>query len=61
MIVAENDVITPTALEKEAFGRAKEPKQLVVVPGGHFEAYVGPKFPPFVNPATEWFKAHLNK
>ena len=61
MIVAENDVITPTELEKQAFTRAKEPKKLVVVPGGHFEAYDGPKFPAFVNPATEWFKQHLMK
>lgn len=59
MIVADDDVITPTALEKEAFSRAKEPKKLVVVPGGHFEAYQGPKFPAFAQPATEWFKQHL--
>ena len=37
MIIADNDIITPTELEKKAFERAKEPKKLVVIPGGHFK------------------------
>lgn len=42
--VAENDVLTPTDLAIEAFGKAREPKELSILPGGHFEAYTGPNF-----------------
>jgi len=59
MVIASNDDITPTADEKEAFARAKEPKKLVVVEGRHFEAYQGPKHDQFATPAVEWFKTHL--
>ena len=61
MIIASDDVITPTALEKKTFDRAKEPKKLIVVPGRHFEAYNGPKHDAFAMPAVEWFKQHLLK
>jgi uncharacterized protein len=59
MIIASDDIITPTEMEKKAFERAKEPKKLIVVPGRHFEAYYGPKHEAFVAPAVEWFKQHL--
>jgi uncharacterized protein len=60
MIVAENDVLTPTDLAIEAFGRAREPKQLVILPGGHFDAYVT-GFQGASTPALNWFKQHLMK
>ena len=60
MIVAENDVLTPTDLAIEAFGRAREPKQLVILPGGHFDAYVS-GFQGASTPALNWFKQHLMK
>lgn len=59
MVIASDDVITPTADEKEAFERAGEPKKLVVVPGRHFEAYHGPKHDAFVQPQVAWFKQWL--
>ena len=59
MIVASDDVITPTAAAKRAFERAKEPKQLVTVPGRHFDAYHGPKHDAFAKPAADWFKRWL--
>jgi len=59
MIVASEDVITPTAAATEAFKRAGEPKQLVVVPGRHFDAYEGPDHPAFAGPAVEWFERWL--
>jgi fermentation-respiration switch protein FrsA (DUF1100 family) len=59
MVIASNDDITPTADEKEAFARAKEPKKLVVVEGRHFEAYQGLKHDQFATPAVEWFKTYL--
>jgi fermentation-respiration switch protein FrsA (DUF1100 family) len=60
MIVAENDVLTPTDLAIEAYGRAREPKQLVILPGGHFDAYVS-GFQGASTAALNWFKQHLMK
>jgi fermentation-respiration switch protein FrsA (DUF1100 family) len=60
MIVAQNDTLTPTDLAIEAFGRAREPKQLVILPGGHFDAYVS-GFEQSSTPALNWFKQHLMK
>ncbi len=59
MVIASDDVITPTAEEKQAFERAGEPKKLVVVPGRHFDAYHGPKHEAFVQPQVAWFKQWL--
>lgn len=59
MVIASDDIITPTAEEKQAFERAGEPKQLVVVPGRHFDAYHGPKHDAFVQPQVAWFKRWL--
>jgi fermentation-respiration switch protein FrsA (DUF1100 family) len=61
MIITDNDIITPTELEKKAFERAKDPKKLVVIPGGHFEVYQGPKLEQAVSEATDWFKRWLMK
>ncbi len=61
VIVAENDVLTPTDLAIEAYGRAREPKQLVILPGGHFDAYVGEGFQHASTPALNWFKQNLMK
>ncbi len=44
MTVAEGDVLTPTDVALEAYSRAREPKELHLLPGGHFDAYVGPNF-----------------
>jgi fermentation-respiration switch protein FrsA (DUF1100 family) len=61
MIIASDDIITPTAAEKQAFERAKEPKKLVVVEGRHFDAYHGPKHDQFAMPAVHWFEQWLMK
>jgi hypothetical protein len=44
MTIAAQDVLTPADLAIGAFARAREPKQLNLLPGGHFEAYSGPLF-----------------
>jgi fermentation-respiration switch protein FrsA (DUF1100 family) len=59
MIIASDDIVTPTEAEKQAFERAREPKKLIVVKGRHFDAYQGPGFAEFSRPAVEWFKEHL--
>ncbi|TKA82504.1 hypothetical protein B0A55_01228 [Friedmanniomyces simplex] len=44
MTVADNDVLTPTDLALAAYGQALQPKQLHIMPGGHFDVYNGPNF-----------------
>jgi uncharacterized protein len=58
MVVAQNDTLTPTDLAIEAFGRAREPKRLEIIPGGHFDAYVS-GFETSATPALNWFTQHL--
>ena len=42
MVVAEEDsMMTPADLCLEAYSRAREPKELLILKGEHFEAYVG--------------------
>lgn len=59
MIVASNDTISPTELQKKAFDQAKEPKKLVEVKGGHFDAYSGAGFEVGSKAAVDWFTQHL--
>jgi len=40
MVVAREDHLTPAHLAIDAYERAREPKKLVILPGGHFDAYV---------------------
>jgi fermentation-respiration switch protein FrsA (DUF1100 family) len=58
MLVARKDVLTPTELALGAFEDAREPKKLVVLPGGHFDAYVD-GFDVSSGPARDWFVQHL--
>jgi hypothetical protein len=41
-----------------AFNDALEPKRLVLLEGGHFDAYVS-DFDKAANPARDWFVTHL--
>ncbi|MGK7379187.1 alpha/beta hydrolase [Planococcus sp. 1R117A] len=59
MLVAENDMLATADLTIEAFQKAHEPKKLVVLPGGHYSAYVDPGLSDFLPPQIEWFKEHL--
>jgi fermentation-respiration switch protein FrsA (DUF1100 family) len=58
MMPAQNDVLTPTDLAVAAFERAREPKKLRLLPGGHFDAYVK-GFDVSSAPARDWFVEHL--
>lgn len=58
MVVALGDVLTVADLALAAYERALEPKRLVVLPGGHFDAYVK-DFEASARPAVEWFTQHL--
>ncbi|MDI3339990.1 MAG: alpha/beta hydrolase, partial [Sphaerobacter sp.] len=58
MIVAQADHLTPAELAIAAYARAHEPKRLVLLPGGHFDAYVR-DFEAASGAARDWFVAHL--
>lgn len=60
MIVAENDVLTPSDLAIEAYSRAMEPKKLAIIPGGHFDAYTV-EFERSSGLVADWFLQHLMK
>jgi uncharacterized protein len=58
LIVAVKDHLTVSDLAIAAYERALEPKRLVLLPGGHFDAYVE-MFDQSAGAACEWFRAHL--
>lgn len=60
MIVADRDEITPTDIALRAFERALEPKQLVLLRGGHYHAYLE-GFDQAARAARDWFVHHLGK
>jgi uncharacterized protein len=60
MVVAAGDHLTPADLALEAFQQAREPKKLVLLPGGHFDAYVK-DFDAASGAARDWFLEHLGK
>ena len=62
MVIAEDDnVVTPGEWAKEAYETAAEPKRLVWIPGGHFDAYTGEGFKVSSTAALEFFLEHLSQ
>jgi fermentation-respiration switch protein FrsA (DUF1100 family) len=59
MTVADNDTLTPTDLALKAYSRALEPKQLHIIPGGHFDGYAGPNFEKNAGVQAEFLKKWL--
>lgn len=41
MTVPIRDTLTPPDLSLAAYARAREPKELQLLPGGHFDSYAG--------------------
>ncbi|OLT00100.1 acetylxylan esterase [Pseudonocardia sp. CNS-004] len=58
MIVAREDHLTPAHLAIDAYEHARQPKELVILPGGHFDAY-NSGFDGASGPARDWFVEHL--
>jgi hypothetical protein len=58
LLVAEGDHLVPSELAIAAFDRAHQPKELVILPGGHFDAYTK-GFEASSGPARDWFTRHL--
>ena len=60
MVVAMADHITLTDLGLRAYEQALEPKKLVTIEGGHFDAYLG-QFVTTSGAALSWFRQHLKR
>jgi fermentation-respiration switch protein FrsA (DUF1100 family) len=60
MVVAALDHLTPSDLALEAYQRAREPKELLLLPGPHFDAYVN-AFDAASGAARDWFLQHLGR
>ena len=58
MLVAVGDHLVPSELAIAAFDTAHQPKELVILPGGHFDAYVK-GFDGASGQARDWFARHL--
>jgi len=58
MIVADEDEATPSDLALSAFNRALEPKQFLLVKGGHFSPY-HEHFELTSTAARDWYLRHL--
>lgn len=59
LVVAEGDHLAVADLALEAYNRAREPKRLELLPGGHFDAYTGSGFDRSSGVARDWFRTHL--
>jgi uncharacterized protein len=58
LLIASNDVLTPTDLAIAAYGNAREPKKIEILPGGHFDIYAK-GFDLSSSLARDWFTQHL--
>jgi fermentation-respiration switch protein FrsA (DUF1100 family) len=59
MVVSPNDRLVAGELACKAYETAAHPKKLVLVPGGHFDAYAGRGFEISSGAARDWFVEHL--
>ena len=58
MIVGAKDTCTFPELQLELFEQVREPKRLVIHPGGHFDTYTE-QFDLTSTAALDWFREHL--
>lgn len=59
MIVQDADVLVPLDLSLRAYAAALEPKELLVLKGGHFEAYTKPNVERSIERQVEFLKGTL--
>lgn len=61
MVIPGNDVTVRTSSQLEAFGKAREPKQMLFLDGaGHFDVYEGECFERNISCQIEFLKTHLD-
>jgi fermentation-respiration switch protein FrsA (DUF1100 family) len=58
LLVAEGDHLVPSEIAIAAFDTAHQPKELIIMPGGHFDAYIA-GFEAGSGAARDWFTRHL--
>ena len=58
MVVAVGDHLTVSDLAIDAYERARDPKRLELLAGGHFDAYIA-DFERSSSAASDWFATHL--
>jgi fermentation-respiration switch protein FrsA (DUF1100 family) len=59
MVVAADDVVTPSGSALKVFETAAQPKKLVIIPGGHSDAYRGQSGQLAKAAACDFFVEHL--
>jgi fermentation-respiration switch protein FrsA (DUF1100 family) len=59
MTLAKKDTLCPIDIVLEAYSRALEPKELQILPGGHFDGYINPMFDLTVERQTDFLKKDL--
>ncbi len=60
LLVAAGDHLVPSELAIAAFDTAHQPKELIIMPGGHFDAYTK-GFEASSGPARDWFARYLTR
>ena len=58
LLVGAGDILTVSDLAIDAYEQAREPKKLVILPGGHFDAYIA-DFEVSSAAARDWLVQHL--
>ncbi len=61
MVIADRDHLAVADEAFAAYEQAREPKKLVVLQGGHFDAYVNGGFAVTSAAARDWFVQHLGQ
>jgi acetyl esterase/lipase len=60
LVVAEKErLATPIDVNRATFEKARPPKDMIVLPVGHFEMYREPWLSKSLDPAINWFKQYL--
>lgn len=59
LVAAREDHLVPFDMTARAYEAALEPKRLLVLPGGHFDAYTGEPFAISSVVQRDWFLTHL--
>ncbi|WP_378143968.1 alpha/beta hydrolase [Cnuibacter sp. UC19_7] len=59
LMVGQDDTVASSDLPLAAFEQALEPKQLEILPGGHYDPYGGTSFETAVTTARDFFVEHL--
>lgn len=59
MCIANNDELTPTDIAIESYSRAREPKDIYIFRGGHYDGYYGETFENVIAYQKDFLKKHF--